>query len=81
MAQRAPVSFQVDSFDWARRTSWSVLVTGRAYAATHWESDHLRLEPWAEGDRPHSLRIRIEEITGGVIRWVEDPITEQRGYL
>ena len=81
LTQRTLVSFQVDSFDWGHRTGWSVLACGPAHLATHWESDHMCLEPWPDGDKPHWVRIRIEEITGRVIRLSEEPLMPGRGYL
>jgi nitroimidazol reductase NimA-like FMN-containing flavoprotein (pyridoxamine 5'-phosphate oxidase superfamily) len=59
-----PVSFQVDFIDWSRRTGWSVLARGVAYEATHWEVDHLLLEPWAGGDKSHWVRIIVTDLTG-----------------
>jgi len=60
----AHVTFQVDWFDALHHTGWSVLVHGHSYEATHRETDHLRLEPWAPGDKRRWVRIVIEEITG-----------------
>jgi len=60
----AHVTFQVDWFDPLHHAGWSVLVHGRAYEASHWETDHLRLAPWAPGDKRRWVRIVIEEITG-----------------
>jgi uncharacterized protein len=58
------VSFQVDSIDWSHRSGWSVLVHGDAYEATHWETHHLGLEPWAGGDKSHWVRLKVRDISG-----------------
>ena len=77
-----PVSFEVDSIDPHHRTGWSVLVHGTAYLATHWETDHLHLDPWAEGKKRIWVRIVPSTITGrrlepGDFDWPSDG----RGYL
>lgn len=64
----APVSFQLDDVDPLRRTGWSVLVRGRAYEATRWETEHLRLDTWAPGERGHWIRIVPDSITGRRLR-------------
>ena len=76
------VSFEVDFIDWYHRTGWSVLVRGTASEATHWEVDHLLLEPWAEGDKRHWVRIPIGEVTGRRLEAMEfDWPPDGRGYL
>ena len=62
------VAFEIDDFDAAARTGWSVLVQGPAH---HVESDAERasvtaaaVEPWAGGDRELFLRIVPTRITG-----------------
>jgi nitroimidazol reductase NimA-like FMN-containing flavoprotein (pyridoxamine 5'-phosphate oxidase superfamily) len=62
------VAFEIDDFDAAARTGWSVLVQGSAH---HVESDAERasvaaagVEPWAGGNRELSLRIVPTRITG-----------------
>lgn len=76
------VSFEVDYIDWYHRTGWSVLVRGAAYEATRWEVDHLLLEPWAEGDKRHWVRIPIVDITGRRLDAIElDWPPNGRGYL
>lgn len=65
-----PVSFEIDSFDRGRRTGWSVVVTGRLEEVTPFDSatyervHRLGVEPWAEGDRSHWLRLIPTRITG-----------------
>jgi len=63
-----PVSFQLDEIDPSHHTGWSVLVKGKAYEATHWETDHLTIEPWAPGRKDRWVRIVPDEITGRRIR-------------
>jgi len=58
------VGFQVDHFRPQIKCGWSVLVRGTVYEATHWEIDHLVLEPWTDGRKSHWLRILPVEITG-----------------
>jgi len=60
----SPVSFQLDQIDPVQHTGWSVLVRGRSYEATRWETDHLHLQPWAPGDKGHWLRIVPDAISG-----------------
>ena len=60
----AVVAFEVDSFDPLYHTGWSVLVQGVAYEATPREVEHLRIEPWAPGEKSHWVRIVPASITG-----------------
>jgi nitroimidazol reductase NimA-like FMN-containing flavoprotein (pyridoxamine 5'-phosphate oxidase superfamily) len=62
--RQEPVAFQIDHIDYVHRTGWSVLVQGVAYEATHFETDHLQLDTWAEGERSHWVRIIPATITG-----------------
>jgi nitroimidazol reductase NimA-like FMN-containing flavoprotein (pyridoxamine 5'-phosphate oxidase superfamily) len=59
-----PVAFQLDEFDYAHQTGWSVLVTGVAYEATHFETDHLELPSWSKGAKTHWVRVVPASITG-----------------
>lgn len=63
---REPVAFQVDDFDRARRSGWSVLVRGVADLAENpeelWSTE---LDAWADGvERDDWVEIRAEEISG-----------------
>jgi hypothetical protein len=78
--QLGPISFQVDQLDFLRRTGWSVLVRGLAYEATHWETDHIPLDPWAGGDKHHWVRLVPSSITGRRIR-LPELLLDGRGYL
>jgi hypothetical protein len=65
----APVSFEADQFDEARREGWSVLVIGHAHkAASEQEVRRLEhatgLEPWAGGARDVYVRIMPSRISG-----------------
>lgn len=64
----APVSFQIDGWDDAYRSGWSVLVKGTADAVTDADTldrlDAVGLVPWAAGDRDRWVRIQPHEITG-----------------
>jgi nitroimidazol reductase NimA-like FMN-containing flavoprotein (pyridoxamine 5'-phosphate oxidase superfamily) len=67
-ARGAVVAFEVDDYDRARRTGWSVLAVGRAHEVTD-PGDlaalrSLDLAPWANGERTHYIRMRPEMLTG-----------------
>jgi nitroimidazol reductase NimA-like FMN-containing flavoprotein (pyridoxamine 5'-phosphate oxidase superfamily) len=62
------VAFEIDDFDTAARTGWSVLIQGSAH---HVESEAERasvagagVDPWPGGDRELFLRITPMRITG-----------------
>ncbi|WP_395108436.1 pyridoxamine 5'-phosphate oxidase family protein [Actinomadura sp. SCN-SB] len=62
------VAFEIDDFDAAFRTGWSVVVIGKARGVTDpAELTALRalpLDPWAPGAREHYIRIRPQLISG-----------------
>jgi len=69
----APVSFEADWLDEARREGWSVLVMGHAQEVTSEREvqrlEHAtRLEPWAGGARDVYVRIMPSRISGRRIR-------------
>ena len=64
----AQVTFEVDGLDAEARLGWSVVFQGAAYEASHWETDHLHLEPWGPGDKTHWIRIVPSLISGRRIR-------------
>lgn len=71
------VAFEVDTFDEAARSGWSVLVRGRARAVyDSREIDLIRRTwealPWADGVRNLFLRMTPEEISGRRIGQLED---------
>jgi nitroimidazol reductase NimA-like FMN-containing flavoprotein (pyridoxamine 5'-phosphate oxidase superfamily) len=72
-----PVSFQVDRFDGERREGWSVLVRGRAQEVSARQFSHLRLEPWAPGDKEHLVRMQIVAVSGRrITRAVDEPTSD-----
>ena len=71
LLRRRPVSFQADFVDPFHHTGWSVLAHGTGYEASHWETDHLTLEPWAEGTKGQWVRIAVDDITGRRLSAVE----------
>jgi nitroimidazol reductase NimA-like FMN-containing flavoprotein (pyridoxamine 5'-phosphate oxidase superfamily) len=67
-ARDTVVAFEVDDFDAAERTGWSVVLIGKARTVTDpGELAALRglpLAPWAPGPRGHYIRIHPEIISG-----------------
>ena len=67
---RRPASFEIDAFDRERRHGWSVVVTGRLEEVTPFDAaafervHRLGVDPWADGDRTHWLRLIPSRITG-----------------
>jgi len=69
-ASLAQVAFEIDSFDAATRSGWSVMVQGVGHDVTDaldHTSEHLQtveLSPWAPGPKTRLLRIDARTITG-----------------
>ena len=70
-ATRSSVSFEVDDLDRARRSGWSVVLTGVAQEVTELDRpdlvDRLRqvaIEPWAPGEKPTLLRLAAATVSG-----------------
>jgi hypothetical protein len=67
---RARVAFEIDHFDRAERTGWSVVVAGRLEEVTHYDAatfervSDLPVEPWAGGEKAHLMLIRPDRISG-----------------
>lgn len=67
---RAGACFEIDAFDDASRTGWSVVAAGRLDEITQYEShamdaaQALPVDPWAGGDKPHWMRLTPTRITG-----------------
>ena len=65
--------FEIDCFDRANRSGWSVVVAGRLeevtpYEAKTWERiQELPVEPWAGGDKEHWVRLIPSRITGRLV--------------
>jgi nitroimidazol reductase NimA-like FMN-containing flavoprotein (pyridoxamine 5'-phosphate oxidase superfamily) len=70
--KQGPVSFDVDHLDETLGEGWSVLVTGTARViSASAELDRaaaLGVEPWAGGERPVYVRLRVRQVTGRAIR-------------
>ena len=65
----APVAFEIDNWDEATETGWSVLVRGTMEEVYRPEDvaelAHLHLRPWSNPEaRRIWIRIRPEEISG-----------------
>ncbi|ACY96096.1 MULTISPECIES: pyridoxamine 5'-phosphate oxidase family protein [Thermomonospora] len=67
-ARNAIVAFEVDDFDEASRTGWSVVIVGPARVVSDPKEvarlQELPLRPWAPGRREHFIRIRPTLISG-----------------
>jgi nitroimidazol reductase NimA-like FMN-containing flavoprotein (pyridoxamine 5'-phosphate oxidase superfamily) len=87
-AQHQNVAFQVDEIDVARRSGWSVLVTGMAEVVTDRHapdlverSKALPIEPFDEGVKDQWVRIIPNEVSGRHITPEDfDPPLDIRGY-
>jgi transcriptional regulator with XRE-family HTH domain len=70
--RQGPVSFDVDHLDETLGEGWSVLVTGTASVisdpAELERTAALGVEPWAGGERPVYVRLRVRQVTGRAIR-------------
>jgi nitroimidazol reductase NimA-like FMN-containing flavoprotein (pyridoxamine 5'-phosphate oxidase superfamily) len=71
------VAFEADDLDVDRQEGWSVTVTGQAReeldAAEIRRLASLHLEPWADGERDHFLKISTDIVQGRRLRNVESP--------
>jgi nitroimidazol reductase NimA-like FMN-containing flavoprotein (pyridoxamine 5'-phosphate oxidase superfamily) len=61
-------AFEIDAVDPAAETGWSVIVLGpveeiREAAEIH-RLEKLELRPWAPGEKPHVIRLRVNTISG-----------------
>lgn len=67
---RAPASFEIDAFDRERRCGWSVVATGQLEEVTTFDALtfervlDLGVDPWADGDRSHWMRLVPGRVTG-----------------
>src|SRR3546814_13915311 len=70
MGRRAPVSFEIDCFDRAHHTGWSVVVSGYLDEVTPYDAEtfdrvhKLAVDPWAGGEKSHWVRIVPSRIPG-----------------
>ncbi len=58
------IAFQVDDFDHASRTGWSVLARGGAHHVPAEEAGGLGVDTWAGDDRQSYIRLTPSEISG-----------------
>ena len=72
---RREVVFEIDDFDVAARSGWSVIALGTAEEIVHpdelAQANALGLEPWAGEVRDRYVRIRVSERSGRRIRTTE----------
>jgi nitroimidazol reductase NimA-like FMN-containing flavoprotein (pyridoxamine 5'-phosphate oxidase superfamily) len=67
---RAPACFEVDAFDRATRSGWSVVVQGRLEEVTRHDArtferlEQLGLHPWLAGAGEHWMRLVPTSTTG-----------------
>lgn len=67
---RGPVCFEIDSFDRATRTGWSVVVVGRLEEVLAYDGPtmarvrDLAVDPWAGGEKSHWMRLVPRRISG-----------------
>jgi nitroimidazol reductase NimA-like FMN-containing flavoprotein (pyridoxamine 5'-phosphate oxidase superfamily) len=68
VAASPSIAFEIDGFDEERQLGWSVLVLGPARRlATPSEIAHaktLPLEPWAAGEKVHTIRLSPAHVSG-----------------
>jgi len=61
-------AFEIDGVDHARRSGWSVIVSGGVSKVTNYleleRFGHLGLDPWAPGPKLHWARIRVWTVSG-----------------
>lgn len=62
------VAFEIDGYEPARRTAWSVVVKGQARPIERlqerFDAEDLPLFPWLAGDKPNFVRIEPTVVTG-----------------
>jgi len=58
------IAFEVDAFDEKTKTGWSVLAVGAAHEVDTADESRASLEPWAQGDRTHLVRVTPELLSG-----------------
>lgn len=70
-ADDAAVTFQIDQFDDADRSGWSVLLRGHGRSVSIEDADDLisrtratGVAPWAPGERPLWIRITPSDVSG-----------------
>lgn len=66
---RANACFEIDDYDAERRSGWSILAIGRLEELAPSDRAYARLsalpvDPWADGEHPHILRLVGTRVTG-----------------
>lgn len=73
-ARKRRVAFEVDGYDLDAGEAWSVVARGRAVEVHDVDEAiaimGLPLVPWAEGSKPHLLRLEPDAVTGRRFRVV-----------
>jgi nitroimidazol reductase NimA-like FMN-containing flavoprotein (pyridoxamine 5'-phosphate oxidase superfamily) len=61
-------AFEIDGIEPATRTGWSVIVQGPVEEVKNTAELHrlerLELHPWAPGEKPHWVRLRVTAVSG-----------------
>lgn len=71
---RSPACFEIDAFDRATRSGWSVVMTGHLEEVEPFDERtlarlrELPVDPWADGEKEHWMRLVPERITGRIVR-------------
>lgn len=68
-AHGSAACFEIDGFDRATRSGWSVVVRGRLHEVTTYDAALFErtkdlADPWLDGDRPHVVRLSPRSISG-----------------
>lgn len=67
-ARKRRVAFEVDGYDLATSEAWSVVLKGRAVEVYDVDEAieimEMPLVPWAQGSKPHLLRLTPDSVTG-----------------
>lgn len=77
-ARNRPACFEIDGHDDGHRIGWSVVVRGRLEEVTTYHAylfdrlSHLP-QPWAQGDKPHVMRLVPHSIHGRRVTGNEAP--------
>ncbi len=67
---RSPACFEIDAFDRASRSGWSVVIRGRLEEVTRYDTTTLQrlqslpIDPWAEGAKEHWMRLASDSVSG-----------------
>lgn len=74
------VAFEIDGYEPAERTAWSVVVKGRGHEVERMEeifaAEDLPLFPWAAHPKPNFVRITPSEITGRRFHILDDVVPD-----